>query len=243
MRTTTALLTVALFLARGEASRCSYTGASLGPSAAWPALSSPLAAESVRSRVIVCGIDRTGSYRFTRAGLELCGRVLASANAGDEFIARWISGASYSNNEFVARVRLPGPIPDCPNPFDDLCRRRRASAIARLSTVKRAELTRLLGLRPPLATRTDIYGFVQSAADIFASAPRDAERWLYIATDMEDNRRFRLSADLSAVQVVILAFQTSADPRYTLRLRDRWIAYLGQCGAISVTVQPAEVVR
>ena len=193
-------------------------------------------------RFIVCGVDRSGSYNFVMLGLDLCARLIVEARSGDVVVIRWISDASLRNDEFVARVAVPADsLPDCGgSPFNARCRRERAAAEGRVSAFKRAEIERILALRPESASRTDLQGFLQSASDAFQDAP-GAVRELYMATDLVDNVRHRVAPDLRGVTVSVLAFQNDPSPGRTLALRDEWEAVLRGYGAEQVTFRAAEV--
>jgi hypothetical protein len=211
-----------------------------------PLLAPPLVAQRAArdvvtptvERIHVCGIDRSGSYNFVRVGIERCAQVLAAAKAGDTFLVRFIADSSYTNGEFISRLSIPKAM-QCTNAFDDRCRRNAEASAARINATKRTEIIRMTQLRPGTAQHTDVFGFIQAAADEFA-ANGPAEKHLYLATDLEDNRGFAIHPDLSGVRVVVFAFQTSADPRVVLKLRQKWTEFFTSCNAISVEFQPAE---
>jgi len=188
---------------------------------------------------VVCGVDRTGSYKLREVGLRLCTGLVRRGHAGDEFLLRWISDASFSESEFLSRIQIPS-LPDCQrNPFDLGCRR----LMARYRASLESEIQRISSQRPPAAPRTDIYGFLQAAADAFAAAPTGTDKLLYLATDLKDNVGYQVRPDLTGVRVRVLGWQTGPDPGRAVRLRARWDSTLRAWGAIVVTFSPAEVIR
>jgi len=213
------------------AASCTGGSGRQGPAAASP------------HRISVCGVDRSGSYDFVKIGIELCARVVAQANAGDEIVVRWISDASYGNEDFVERIKLPNGWPPCTNPFDARCRRERAAFDARLVQIKRATVERLVKLQPARSRRTDILGFLQAAADELSTAPAGVERWIYVATDLEENVHHPVSPDLKDVRVVVFALKTGRDPVRAVRLRNDWQERLRSWGVVEVAFHAAEVLQ
>ena len=202
----------------------------------------PATEAALSHRTSVCGVDRSGSYDdFVKVGLELCARVVAQASAGDEIVVRWISEASYQNDDFVERIKLPGGEPTCANPFDARCRRERTAFDAQLLQIKRASVERLVKLQATRSQRTDILGFFQAAADELAGAPAGVQRWVYVATDLEENVHHQVSPDLKDVRVVVFALKTGRDPVSAVRLRRDWEDRLKTFGVVKVTFQAAEV--
>ena len=187
-------------------------------------------------------MDRSGSYDdFVKIGLELCARVVAQASAGDEIVVRWISEASYQNDDFVERIKLPDGEPTCANPFDARCRRERTAFDAQLLQIKRASVERLVKVQATRSQRTDILGFLQAAADELTGVPAGVERWVYVATDLEENVHHQVSPDLKDVRVVVFALKTGRDPVSAVRLRRDWEDRLKTFGVVKVTFQAAEV--
>lgn len=193
-------------------------------------------------RFIVFGIDRSGSYDFVKVGLDAAARTIAKAEPGDTVIVRWISDTSFLNQELATRIELPNmTLADCSsNVFDSRCRRERSAQDAELDRLKRAHMTRLLALKPPSAGHTDIFGFLQAASDAFSEVPAEAERLLYLATDLKDNVGYEVVPNLAGVRVRVFALQTEADPEGTLRLRKRWAERFTGYGADDITFTTSE---
>lgn len=157
---------------------------------------------------------------------------------------RWISGSSYEYHELFHTLTVPtAEISESDNPFDVVARRRAKAARARLQAAIRKTVEVLRKQKPPSARRTDIDGFVAAAMDGFAEKGDGYEKWLYLATDLQDNVRRKLTLSLPEVNVVVYAFQTSPDPNVTARLKDRWRKRFEEAGAASVTFRTAEVIR
>ncbi len=203
------------------------------------ASASPEEPAAPAARTIVIGVDRSGSYDFLTVGLNKAARLVAEARPGDAVYLRWISGTSYLNEEQAARVRLPeGDVGNCTdNVFDNRC----DTFEEALSDFKRTHVIRILALRPPAASNTDIMGFIQAASDTLATVGTGKERLLYLATDLKDNVHHQIQPDLAEVRVVVIALQTDADPETTLQRRDTWRRIFEGYGAAEVRFETPEV--
>lgn len=193
-------------------------------------------------RVVLCGIDRTGSYSFPKIGLRYCAERIHEMEAGDSLVVRWISGASYGHQDFVLRVDIPNlELPNCEqNPWNLRCRELRVAAEQQIHHIKSEAIAELLAQRPQIALRTDIYGFWASAGDLFSSAPENAERIVYAATDMVDNVRLNIQPDISGARVSIGAIQTGNDPAATWQLLETWKERLLEWGVEEVSFRMLE---
>lgn len=197
------------------------------------------ARSDTRRRVIVCGLDRTGSFGdLLQRGKELCSGLVAALRADpqDELILRWISDQSYlAEPNFVARFRVPLDVQCSSNPFDSRCR----GLEARLSGARASAVREIEALDPPRANRTDIYGFFSKAAELLRAEP-DADRWIFAATDLIDNVRYQSKPNLQGIHVVIFGHEPSADPAAVAMARERWTKFLTEHGAASVSFPSAE---
>lgn len=201
-------------------------------------------AQSGEGRVIVVGIDRTEGYQaMTRSALRLAEKVVLDARPGDRVIFRWISAASYGPDQTIAVLDLP--VPDLPVPKSSMDRegqvaRQRAArrAATRIAESKLA-MVELLRKACVGATRaTDIAGFVEAAAEIFAAAPTSKSRRLVLYTDLLDNRHFDVSPDLRDVLVEAHLVRTLEDPGVAGELREDWRSRFLAWGARQVTFPP-----
>ena len=72
-----------------------------------------------KSRVVVMGIDDTGSYGLWEKAKSIAYSVVSQLRPGDIFYLRRITDASYTDDSGVFRLELPKiPISKIDNPFD-----------------------------------------------------------------------------------------------------------------------------
>jgi hypothetical protein len=201
-------------------------------------------ADRALSCVHVFGIDRSGSYNFVRLGLKEAARLVVLAPGGCRIVVRWIAEASYTDAEFVESWTAPPAfVSECENPFDRRCRAKVEADRERNVQARRTAMTRIQALQPETSNYTDINGFIQAASDIFSTASPGAELYLYLATDLEDNRRRHVEPDLRGALVTVLALQSAVDPKKTIDLRKNWEKRLRDWGASEVRFQTASESR
>ena len=187
----------------------------------------------------VLGADISGSYQdLIRKALDILKDLVMRANPGDEYFIRTISDASYPPQNAIVHTKFIS-VPPPPNRFDKQGQRRRAAAVAKLTAQKRGVVETLDAMRFQPAPRTDIYGFIQAASDLFANAPDGVRKVLMFATDLKDTAGFKCNPDLSTVEVIIFEFLVDADPIQSQKRRDAWVQRLKDWGAVKVTVRPA----
>lgn len=218
-------------------------------------------APAALGRLIMFGVDRTERWEeMTHMTLGLAERTLekvqlgAAADAelhampGDTLIFRWISDRSYSPTEVFAEVHLPTLIQPR-GPFDREGKRNAATALARLKQALIGGLDAIRKQRPDhqegrsvltQGTRaTDILGFLTAASEQFAQAPAGVKKVLVLATDMQDNRHYKIKPDLSGVEVIVyLIARGNANPVAAHHLQERWTALFKTCGAEQVSYRP-----
>lgn len=195
-------------------------------------------------RFSVVGVDRTGSYELVKPGLQIAARLVQQVNPGDVMVFRWISDVSYLPGELFAELSMPPHvIEDVHNQFDMRAKRRRAEALTQVQALRASTIARLNAQEPKVARRSDIKGFIAAAADAFGERGGDAERWLYLATDLEDNVRYSVKPDLHDVHVVVFAFQPEANPAESAKVKARWEKFFKEMGAVSVLFRSAGVIQ
>jgi hypothetical protein len=193
----------------------------------------------------VIGIDRSGSYSFIEPGREMVLQAVRDARPGDTIVVRWISDNSYRNGEFALRFQAPTVAPrDCSaNPYDTTCRRENLAAQFEQQQARDSAITRVRDLRVSTAARTDLVGFLLAAAEVLATAPPEAERRIWMATDLLDNvRLFELPVDLQGASVFVRGLQND-DPTKAVALRAEWEQRLTNYGASQIRFESAEVSR
>ena len=198
------------------------------------------AGEQRPHQYIVFGADRTGSYKdMTGLALRIAEGFVRKAQPGDEMYFRWISGNSYKVDQVFAHLRLPAmKLSTVRNSYDRRAKYQQALLKQRITQIirmrKRNALLQIRKQCPGSTGRTDIYGFITAAADQFTSAPSDASRILVLATDLDDNRRYKIQPDLSNVAVYVYPVKNDPDPARMKAKKDHWESYFKASGAISV---------
>jgi len=200
----------------------------------------------------VIGIDISGSYdTMTSKALIICKNIVMNAAPGDEYVIRTISAESYPpmvewkkngtvvrHNNTVAHAKFTD-VPETPNRFNKQARRRYLQAQRAFLAQKQQFVQKLEQSNFESAPLTDIYGFIQAASDLFATAPAGTRKVLFFATDLKNTSRLTCKPNLSDVEVIIFEFLVDSDPIKTLKRRDAWVERLKKWGATKVTVRPA----
>lgn len=206
------------------------------------------ASQSVpNARVIVAGIDRTGSYTLANAGRAQVARLLQTARPGDKWFVRWIQEKSYSDSAIIFTLSLPD-VPAKPiNPFDAQAKAIWAAKMNEVNRLKQQATHRIIQLNPDVARVTDIWGFFAKAAELLADTSSERERLIVIASDLCDTEHKRVPLNLKGVRVVVLAFQSGDDPAKTAALKQVWRKTLEQAGAsvrfVDVSESPEETLQ
>lgn len=193
-----------------------------------------------RPELIVCGLDRSASYRMVADGAAVCGSAADSMKPGDVLIVHYISDQTYLNSEEVARLDLRDLASrNCEgNPFDHRCTARTRQMRAKMRLRVDSLQLVLASLAPKRAPRTDIIGITAVAADAARALPMHRLR-LMIASDMVDNVGYQFKPDLRGARVEVVRFQTGADPAKSDQLRLTIVRQFHGWGAESVLVTTA----
>lgn len=184
----------------------------------------------------VAGIDVTGSYTYFETARARFTQILRRARPGDSWYVRAIGATSYSDEAALLTLRLPFAATEALNPFDRRAKLRQAQRdlqLGRLRTTAIQELEHwnLKTLPSGMRSRTDVYGFLAKAADLFSSAP-NARHVIVMASDLVDNVRQRgAKIDLRGADVIVVFFQQGVDVVEMQRRRQRWEAELRRLGA------------
>lgn len=195
------------------------------------------ASDTIRSRVVVCGFDVSGSmFALWRDARAVCEVELMTARPGDVVIVRAIGANGYSPAAEIVRVKLPSAAGVCSNPFDTKCRAASARAQAALTQRRAAACAIVHQWVAVKANATDLLGFVQAAADEFTTRP-GSERRLVIATDGDETVPQQVRADLSGTETNIVLLRTSNSVADALKAKQRWLNRLNQMKAAPVSLR------
>lgn len=186
-------------------------------------------------RVIVLGIDSTGSYNLWEPAKKLAYRIIGDLSPGDVFYCRVINDQSYTDQASIFKLQMPeATFVQVDSPFDRKAKNHNRRQRGRLIAVKKAAITRFQKVAYEQAGETDIDGFLMAASDRFLLYPKDRERFLLIASDLADNVHYSIKPDLSGVRISIIGFQVSKSPTETKRRKDKWLQKFREAGADSV---------
>lgn len=189
-------------------------------------LSLSLSASTVyadKSRVIVMGIDSTGSYDLWEEAKNLACSVVSQLKPGDIFYLRTITDKSFLDECSVFRLELPNiELPDTDNPFDRKARKQKRLILYQLNQIKSQAAAKIMKLNNVGAKYTDISGFLAAASDKFARYSKDRLPILIIASDLLDNIRYKPEINLYKAQVEIVCFEVFKDPQKTYNFMSKW---------------------
>lgn len=207
---------------------------------------------------VVC-IDRSASYRYTRAASSAIGQwILDTAHPGDTFYLRWIEESSYRPEaEIVPAIRVPpeptpAVLPATPlaaNPFETTAVARATATVHAVETLAGAadatraaeqhtarddlalRVAQLAKVQPTPATASDAFGCTKKASELLAGF--DGDRYLIIATNLEaavpDDRPLKLDR----VQLRMVYYQCD-DPSRCDQLKTAWTGLAGSSNAASI---------
>ena len=193
-------------------------------------------------RVIVVGIDFSGSYSMLNKGLNITQSIISTLEPKNCLYVRKITGESFADSCSL----LPRPLCIPPLPVKPESRYNRHAwieylrASKRMVAQKRQAISAMSKIVHERSNRTDIYGFLAAAA-VRLSLVNATDKHIVIISDMQDNKQLDLTVDLKNVSVHVVAFQAGSDPRYQERLEKAWRKVLKRCGASEVNFYPADV--
>jgi len=194
-----------------------------------------------KPRVIVMGMDATGSYAIWEQAKAIAIRVIYHLQPGDILYLRKITDKSYSHSCHVLRLELPGrDAPDHHNPFDRRAKRERKAAIVENLSRKKAAIEMVKALRSANAPHTDILGFLAVATEKFEVTGQGFDKFVVMATDLQDNVNYQPELNLAGAHTAVLGFQPMADPAATRKFKTQWSEYLKKAGASRTTFLRAE---
>jgi hypothetical protein len=192
----------------------------------------PSTTPTSKPRVIIMGLDDTGSYRLWDAAKEIASNIVRQMAPGDIFYLRRITDASYINEATIFRLELPrNPAAVTDNPFDRMAKKHRKAVVFTIQRLKLQALKQIAELKSTKAGKTDIQGFLAVASEKFALRGTDNSRLLIIASDLRENVNYSPELNLNSSQVIVVGFQPLQDPKKTQKFKKYWVEYFRNLGA------------
>jgi hypothetical protein len=192
-------------------------------------------------RVIVMGIDDTGSYELWDQAKNIACQIIWQLQPGDIFYLRRITAESYTDKCTVFRLEIPRmqkSLSD--NPFDRKAKRQKRVFEIRITALKQEAIQQIGNLKRQGAKKTDIFGFLAVATEKFSLTEKNARPIVIMATDLQDNVSWKPTLDLSNAKVVIVGFQVMKDPKKTQAFKRRWAGLFKKTGATHTLFVRAE---
>jgi hypothetical protein len=200
---------------------------------------SPCAAQD--RRVIVLGLDETGSYTFRSKAIDIAAGVIGEMQPGDVLYVRRITDKSYDDACAVFRLSIPEVSPPPRNRFNPRERQAWEQGLRMVEMLKAKAVQALKELAPVKAKKTDIIGFLKAAEDRFRIEPSGTFSPIVVITsDMQDNRGLKVSLDLVGAEIWIAGFQPTDDPVATGKAKSEWQRKLQAGNASKVTFVPTD---
>lgn len=195
---------------------------------------------NTQPRIVLVGLDTTGSYALGDRTPALAAELFTrNAKPGDTWYFRLITRDSYSDKASIslgegrASITLPQVIPPPQNRFHKRARVRHLVSQREFERVREDVANRVRTLRLTPIRGTDIWGFLAKAQDLQATD-------VVLFSDLGDTRNLRPEQlQLNGARVWILAFQSGRDPRTALKLRRLWDDWLRKAGASQVIFRDA----
>jgi len=190
--------------------------------------------EPAKSRVIVIGIDDTGSYDLWENAKKIVSQIVAELKPGDIIYLRTISDASYIDKNGIFRLEIPQIRSNKPeNPFDRRAKRYQKVLAKQLYTIKKEAIERVSQLKSTKATKTDFQGFLAIASEKIALHSKTRIPLVIIASDLQENVHYSPELNLSSTRVIVAGFPPMKDPKKTQEFKKHWKKYFAQIGAIN----------
>ena len=195
-------------------------------------------------RLFVLGVDETGSYALRNMSIKRVERFIAGQmRPGDTLIARRITGRSYldvpENLLLPSYLKLPEIGAGTSNRFNVLARKKHQRLLRGIALLKKRAIKYIHELKPVKANKTDIYGFLAAGADYLALSKK-TEKFILIASDMEDNCSRKSEINLAGAKVIVMAFEKNVDPAKTGAVKRKWRKIFRKMQAGSVIFLPPD---
>lgn len=175
-------------------------------------------------KVIIYGIDETGSYAFRAQANSIAREIIKVLEPGDVLYIRRITEKSYDDSCAIFRLEIPAVVAPVSNKFDKKARYRRRQMLRKVELIKAKAAKFISEVKPVNAPRTDIWGFLAAAADRIAydRNQQDVDVKIVIASDMQDNCHLNPSMDLQGAEVIIAGFESGSDPEKACKIKTAW---------------------
>ena len=194
-----------------------------------------------QNRVIVFGLDETGSYSFRNKAITIANSVIVGMKSGDVFYARRITHKSYDDTNAVFRLEIPEIGNPPANRFDPRARYAWQKKVKKVFILKSRAIGVLSKLGAVKAPMTDVWGFLAAAADrIQAEHGPNLQPVIIVTSDMKDNCHRKIQLDLKGAAILIAGFESGKDPQKAQRIKSDWEKTLKKCNAGSVTFLPPD---
>ena len=192
-------------------------------------------------RIIVYGIDETGSYNLWNHAKISAAQIIQQLEPGDIFYCRRITDASYLDENTIFRLEISTQMASRnENIFDRKARSINRIQANHIKILKKDAVNRLMDSKFIKAKNTDIWGYLSAASDRYGLVTDEFQRILIIASDLKDNVGYNVKLDLTNVYVAVYGFQVSKNPGETQRLKDKWISSFTEAGAAKVVFLAVE---
>jgi len=184
------------------------------------------------TRIIVVGIDESGSYKLWNPVKKTIVSLIQHLNPGDILYLRRINSASYLDDCTIFRLEIPKITgPENVNPFDRNAKIYRASLIKHINLLKKKACQKFSEVKFTGSKHTDIYGFFAATSDRFNLAPKKLQRILLVASDLKDNVGHTAEYDFQDAYVAVIGFQSSKNPAETRKHKAHWTQKFTHAGA------------
>lgn len=192
-------------------------------------------------RVIVMGIDDTGSYGLWNQAKDIATQIILQLQPGDIFYFRKIIASSYIDESSFFRLEIPKLKEKLSNnPFDRESKRVRKMHNLQNLALKRETIKRISKLERVGAGRTDIFGFLAAASEKFGLQDQDYKRILIIASDLQDNVQWTPDLNLSGSKVAVAGFQPMENPKEAQNFQKKWQDTFKKYGATKTIFSRAD---
>lgn len=184
------------------------------------------------NRVIIMALDGTGSYKNWDKAKQIAIDIVIQLEPGDVFYLRKITDESYTDSCTLFRLELPMiEKSNMENPFDRKAKKKHKLSKYRNNALKRATIERITKIKFTSAGRTDVNGMLAVASEKFKLFKKERIRILCIASDLQENVRFKPDLDLEDVKVAVVGFQPMKDPKSSQKFKEMWTKFFEKYGA------------
>ena len=163
-------------------------------------------------------IDRSGSFmdgsssRIDRIRNESA-QAVRQLPSGTVIVGRYVAERSYDAQEQFLFDAIPNEpvLDDCPNIFSAECRKAKVRYQVQMACLDKAReriADTLQRLDPPRASKTDVWGAMAAASEIFSAYPM-SRRAITLFSDTDDNVKTSLPKTLPGIQGVEVVVRTA----------------------------------